>query len=205
MTSSLVWKKGMAALLVLLMIPATAGISSAQASTTSQRPYDGETIFRGLILGDGPVAKLFPEIWQDPQVLAYRQRAEQQNSAEQIAAARQKLIHTLRGQDPTFLSRFGTEMQSGDPVRVEGALTELSSRFANELSKSVSSDGFYQYKDVALDEYVEVAAVLAVVLFVAAFIILEPGPGKGVNANSHLQRDALVRLITERLGPASAQ
>ena len=125
MTSPLIWKKVLAAVLALLMISATAGISSAQTATTSQRTYDGETIFRGLVLGDGPVAKLFPEIWQDPQVLAYRQRADQQSTPEQRSAARQKLIDLLRVQDPTFFSRFGTEIQSGDPVRVEGALTEL--------------------------------------------------------------------------------
>ena len=186
------------------MIPATAGISSAQTPTTSPRPYDGETIFRGLILGDGPVAKLFPEIWQDPQVLAYQQRAEQQNSVEQIAAGKQKLIDLLRAQDPTFFSRFGTEIQSGDPVRVEGVLTEMTSRFANELSKSANPNiKTYLYTDVAVALEIAVAVLVAVAAVVIALAFFSPR--ESPTAGSHLQRDQLVNLIAQRLGPAGAQ
>ena len=36
---------------------------NAYATQPSKVKYDGETLFRGIIFGQGPVAHLFPEIW----------------------------------------------------------------------------------------------------------------------------------------------
>jgi SdpC family antimicrobial peptide len=219
MQSSPFWKKQLANLLVLLMIPATTGITSAQ-STASQSPMDGETIFRGLVLDDGPVAKLFPEIWQDPQVVAYVRLANQHSSKEQRAAARQKLVDLVRKQSPTFFDRFAAEMQSGDPVRVEAALGEMT----NLLTKGVAplvippppdGGGGYSYEvnDVDVVNYVAavtvvavaVAAAVAVVVAAVVVVLAVFSPAGSSDATSHLRHDQLVNLITQRLATATTE
>jgi SdpC family antimicrobial peptide len=82
---------------------------------------DGETVFRGGLLDDGPVARLLPEIWENPVIMGYRDHAD---LTGQTTEAVQLLIAALRAQAPTFFDRFGTEMQSGDHIRILRAIDE---------------------------------------------------------------------------------
>src|SRR5215475_4976320 len=45
--------------------------AAAQANRDNKQiAFDGETVFRGVLLGHGPVAKLLPEVWESPHVQA---------------------------------------------------------------------------------------------------------------------------------------
>lgn len=79
--------------------------------------YDGETIFRGLAFGQGPVARLFPELASAPAL-----------SPEQAAAV-DAIVAQMRAFDPGFFDRFAAAMY-GSRVRVRAALES-----ANELGK----------------------------------------------------------------------
>lgn len=72
-------------LLAALLIALTAcGGTLELTSTSKTAPYSGETIFTGLFFGQGPAAKLFPEIWQHPEAV----RAVARVPAERRAAMR---------------------------------------------------------------------------------------------------------------------
>jgi SdpC family antimicrobial peptide len=206
MNNSVFWKRVLAVVVALLVIPMTTGIS-LQASPTSQ-PYDGETVFRGVLLGDGPVAKMFPEIWSSPQLAPYLERAEQQTSAKELAAAKQKIVDLVRTQDPTFFNRFGTEMQSGDHIRIQQAITEAGSRLKKEASAAaLASPQVLPEVDIDTEAYLYVAAAIAVFLIAAAAIVIvivadDPNPNL---AASNLQRDVYVDLIAQRLVPRPAK
>jgi SdpC family antimicrobial peptide len=188
--------RGLAALLASLML-----YMGCAVPATAQQPnlrYDGETIFRGVFLDDGPVTKLFPEIWENPTVVGYRDQAVQAGSEEQAAAGQQALIAALRAQDPTFFDRFGKEMQSGDRIRIKAAMTEARNRLikeaGNSASPSHSLQSAYYYKWVAVWLAVAVAVAVALVL-----VIEDQG-----QSMSGLQRDVMVDLVAKRLGPQAA-
>ncbi len=90
--------------------------------------YDGESVYRGVIFGQGAVAALFPEIWNQQAV----QQALDQMSPDQLDqyladrkvafAAFDDLVEIIRNDDPAFFERFGADMQSGEHLRVQAAL-----------------------------------------------------------------------------------
>ncbi|GAA2878600.1 hypothetical protein GCM10010517_40670 [Streptosporangium fragile] len=98
--------------------------ATAPHNVLAQQSYDGETVFRGLFLGIGPVAEKFPEFPKPPVDLLKQQ--------EQAA---EKYIAAIRADDPAFFDTFGTDMTSGDRVRVLAAMTSANERFAKLLEK----------------------------------------------------------------------
>jgi SdpC family antimicrobial peptide len=188
--------RGLAVLLASLIlylgcaVPATAKSPTIEPQPSLQ--YDGKTIFLGVFLDDGPVAKLFPEIWENPTVVGYRDEALKAGSEEQATAARQALIAALQAQDPTFFDRFGKEMQSGDRIRVKAAMTEAGNRLMKEAEKSINPNPESKYL------WVFVAVAVAVVAVVVLALLLSPENGQ---PTSGLQRDVMVDLVAKRLGP----
>jgi len=96
----------------------TSGAPTGVPSQAAAVRYDGETIFRGLAFGQGPVARLFPELAATPPLSA---------EGTQVVDA---IIAEMRGIDSTFFDRFAAEMY-GSRVRVRAAIES-----ANELAKS---------------------------------------------------------------------
>ena len=192
--NAVVWRRVIAVVVALLIIPMTTGVSTSHAAATTQ-PYDGETIFRGILLNDGPVAKLFPEIWGSSRLAPYLKQAEDRASATEIAAAKQ---------DPTFFDRFGTEMRSGDHIRIQLALKESSTRLQKEVESSAAADN-PNIVPTVLYVYIYVALVLAlaIVLVVAIAAALDEEAATG--SASNLRRDVYVDLIAQRLGPQAAK
>jgi SdpC family antimicrobial peptide len=206
------FERGLAALLASVMFYVGSAVPvTAQSSTTTpqtQPLYDGETIFRGVLLDDGPIAKLFPEIWENPVVVGYRDKAMQSGSEEQATAARRALISALRAQDPTFLDRFGKEMQSGDHIRIQQALNEAGERMTKSI-RVVAPDlppytDVYQQAAAAL--YLWVWAVVAAIAAIGVIVFVPPScdPGASCNNSKGLQRDVMVDLVANRLGPAAS-
>jgi SdpC family antimicrobial peptide len=201
--NAVVWRRVIAVVVALLIIPMTTGVSTSHAAATTQ-PYDGETIFRGILLNDGPVAKLFPEIWGSSRLAPYLKQAEDRASATEIAAAKQKIVDLLKAQDPTFFDRFGTEMRSGDHIRIQLALKESSTRLQKEVESSAAADN-PNIVPTVLYVYIYVALVLAlaIVLVVAIAAALDEEAATG--SASNLRRDVYVDLIAQRLGPQAAK
>jgi len=190
----------------------TSGVALGQTQTSAR--YDGETIFRGVLLDDGPVAKLFPEFWEKASIARYQKLAAERGSQEQAAIAKQKIIDFLRAQDPTFFSRFGIEMQSGDPIRIQQAITEAASRLQKQIrsqfaSPSATSD--VRPIDVDIDTvyyyyyYYYAAAAAVVVITIAAAVVAVLDAEDPNSSASSLQKDVYVGQIAQRLGPASSK
>lgn len=184
--------------------------------------YDGETLFRGLILGDGPAAKEFPEIWENADVKRFMAAVERENKANPKRAddARAEVMSRLRQRDATFFTNFGIEMQSGDHLRIQTTLHNTAT-ILQELAQpaddaNAARSSAMQTEDdppggdpggdcAALAVIAVVALALAVAVAVALWLwawiwlpVLEP-QGR---ASSQLQTDVLVDLIATRLGPA---
>lgn len=91
--------------------PLTIGTAAPIAAAASD-PLDGESAFRGLAFGQGPVARRLPEIADAP---AHDAGA---------AAIVDDVIAAVRATDPSFFGRFGAAMQSGDRIQIREALDE---------------------------------------------------------------------------------
>ncbi len=101
-------KIGAGLLLMTCLIVGSAGRSET-------RPYDGELIFRGVLLGIGPVAKLFPEYYSGAGGVE-----------EQHASAVDHVVASFREHDPAYFDQFAKDMQSGDLTRISLALDKAS-------------------------------------------------------------------------------
>lgn len=90
-------------------------VSSAKARTA----LSGEVVFRGLVFHEGAVAALIPEA--GIHVPSRKLTPEQRNAGERVKA---QLMADIRQANPTFFDRFGVEIQSGNPLRIEQAMHE---------------------------------------------------------------------------------
>lgn len=155
-----------AILLTFTVRPAVAAQSSAVATAAARSAaaarYDGEAIFRGLVFGQGPVAKLFPELANTPV------------ATPQQAAAIDMIVGEMRTLDQGFFDRFGREMQSGSRVRIRAAIDEantLGERAVTVLNGK-RDPGLAQGDGAALFVFVVAAVVLVVVGAGAVVVVL---------------------------------
>lgn len=187
------------------------GSGSGQASAASAGPYDGETLFRGMFLDDGPVAQLFPEVWNDSRLVRYREQVEQLLTPQQMEQQRQHLLAILNAQDPTFLARFASAMQSGDRIRIDAMMTETKGRLVSAVETVTSSPNILpvppqisNYRILVTQLYAFGFGYVAVAVFAAVII----GPVFGAETNASisspgLQQDQYTEMIAERLKAAS--
>ena len=115
---------------VLLIAAGAPALSScSDAPTISARSpldgeranFSGETLYRGLLLGQGPVAERIPEI-RDNFRLDLLVSDPAQHAA--IVTFTDRIVHNLSVAQPDFFERFRTELTSGDHVRIQAALKE---------------------------------------------------------------------------------
>lgn len=211
-------EKVLAIFVAVLMAFTATGNATTQNATTqtsattaqTKTTYDGEAIFRGILLGDGPVAKLFPEVWESPPLDRFMRLAEEQGSQKDAAAAKQRIIDALRAQDPTFFSRFATELQSGDRVRTQQAVAEAGTRLQQEINSWMGSTAdvrpppyYYSYLYLYLYVYTAIAVFLVAAGAVVVVVVASKTPND--NSASNLQRDVYIDLIAQRLGPTTAK
>lgn len=111
--------RGIVALLLAVILvgvmsrPALAARENAPGlAAAGAARFEGETLFRGLAFGQGPVAKLFSELANVPVA-----------SPEETAAI-DAIVAQMRTLDPRFFDRFGVALQTGDRVRIRAALEE---------------------------------------------------------------------------------
>src|SRR5215471_2582610 len=103
--------KGVATALVLLLVLSFINLGYTSPQRTSATPYDGQTLFRGLFFGSGPVAAKVPTVTK----VAPYFPAEYKSVESQV-------IKYLQTRDPTFFDRFAKDIQSGDRVRIAAAI-----------------------------------------------------------------------------------
>ncbi|MFF5114697.1 hypothetical protein [Streptosporangium sp. NPDC000509] len=170
--------------------------------------YDGESVYRGLILGIGPVAERFPEIMRPAGGVTAKQEA--------FASA---MVAAISKKDPAFLASFGRETTSGDRVRIDRALTTarnltkdvLTERFGvkAEATAADRANGLVTYQIAPMAGYVyEVVTVNQVVnVYKVLNMVREFGDTAGQEGNAlvldpdmaRLQHERFVDLVAARL------
>lgn len=203
--NSVIWQRVLAVVMALSVITMMTDVSMSQTLQTKAAPTpknDGVTVFRGVLLGDGPVAKLFPEIWESTLLARYLQRADQAPASE-VAVSKQKIVDLLRAQDPTFFDRFGTAIQSGDRIKIQQALNEAGTRLQKEIQSSATAGDIPDCCGPYTYVYLYVYAVIAVVVVAIAAVDMGTAvPGTG---SSNLKSDVYVDLIAQRLASQPAK
>jgi SdpC family antimicrobial peptide len=119
-------------------------------------------------------------------------------SAEQANTAKQFVLARLAESDPTFLDRFGADLQSGDQVRIDAAMTDASARLKATLNtlgetgtKSVDKRGVWFVGAV-------VVAVAAVAVVVIALVDMSSDPDPS-SAGSRLRHAELINHLAVSL------
>jgi hypothetical protein len=104
--------------------------------------YSGEDLYRGILLADGPVAALIPEIREE-----IRPSLERGNPRLQQAVRlfQDQLMEALNQRHPEFFADFGEAMRSGDRLRIQETLlaaarTTLETLRASAAVKTVGRD-----------------------------------------------------------------
>jgi SdpC family antimicrobial peptide len=83
--------------------------------------YDGETLFRGVILGQGEVAELIPEIRDH---YGLEQRVSSKEDRQANIETFDDIVAQVGATHPGYFDRFGAAMQSGDHVQIRRTLVE---------------------------------------------------------------------------------
>jgi SdpC family antimicrobial peptide len=113
---------GMMAGLAVMTVAASAGVRAATAAPVPRLAFTGEEVFRGTLLGEGAVAERL-----DPRYVKPFADARAKLTARQlkiVSAINDSIVSWVRAEDPTFFLRYGTQMQSGNPVLVARAMDD---------------------------------------------------------------------------------
>lgn len=85
--------------------------------------YDGETLYRGLIQGRGPVAELIPEV-RDNFVLDDYVSGE---ALDTLLVVHDRIVETIHMIEPEFFDGLKAAMESGDHLRIQAKIREAES------------------------------------------------------------------------------
>jgi len=92
---------------------------SSKESPSSVTSISGETLFRGIMLGEGKVASEIPEI---SNLYAIDQTITDTESLEALHEFNDELIATIRNMKPRYFNSFRSAMTSGDQVAISSEL-----------------------------------------------------------------------------------
>ncbi len=93
--------------------------------------YSGESLFRGVMYGEGPVADMIPQV-----VLNRISKEEIFSNKEELQVVdeiRSEILNIIKKNDPLFLSEFKQKISSHDPFKVQEALKLASSKIYASL------------------------------------------------------------------------
>lgn len=175
-------------ILLTLVFP---GSHLVSAQTQLDSSFTGEEIFRGLLLGDGPVAELFPELWED-----------QKNNKDSTdwADLREQAILEIKTNDAGFMTRFGTEMKSGNHIRINAILSEARAKMnaAQSTAQDANAiiDGRQDGNFKVRTEVLVIDQAVAVVRYLWLWIAL--AAPEDVQAST-LYQENVVDLVADRL------
>jgi len=166
--------------------------------------YSGEQLFKGLLFGQGPVSKLFPEIWT-PEVL------EKVNTKENIKSTG-FIVKEMNKIDPSFFDSFKEKITSGNQLKIDEAMSEGAELFQKVLEKynaekkenlTDTAAGLcmvgYQVYTYAL--YVQIGGAVETFVAVAGVYVYAGTKfwGPSVEADSTLEKEMFVNTVAERL------
>lgn len=133
--------------------------ATAQSETATEQTFDGQTVFRGLFLGEGPVATAHPELQRVPMV----------SSTEGSEAWKDDLINDISQADPAFFERFGEAIQSGSRPAIQEASTEASAATVEALETRYGQPA--TQGDMGADCFFGPVAVAVAVVVTAAVLL----------------------------------
>lgn len=149
---------------IFLFSLTSCGATPNSVLRTNATAFNGKTLYQGLFFGEGPAAKLMPEIWQGSDVKRVKgeMTKEQRQAAQNI---RSKITRGLTKENPSFFKTFAREVQSGNPVRVEGALVN-----AFDSTRQVSEKlGFAKKQELSPQQCGPTFCVLAIAVAVVVY------------------------------------
>ena len=107
----------------LILVTATLLAACDPGGGTRSDPLDDASdprdFFRAVAFGYGPVVERVPEIQERYAIDMLVGEAE----AAEIRVAMEEIVDTIEEVDPEFIDEFAAEMRSGDPVRIDAAIT----------------------------------------------------------------------------------
>jgi len=110
-------------LLPLLVLVGCTPQRTPEGDTTETEEYSGEAIFRGLVLGEGSVAKEISVIQEHFLVNNY---VESEVQRQALVNFNQDLIDQISESEPEYFARFRERIASGDRSEILNTLNEAS-------------------------------------------------------------------------------
>ncbi|PFD48716.1 sporulation delaying protein family toxin [Bacillus cereus] len=77
------------------------------------KDYSGEEIYKGIVLGQGKVATLFPQVWDEEQIRKVNSKESLEFSA--------KIINEMKSSDPSYFNNLKKAVNSKEPLEVNQA------------------------------------------------------------------------------------
>ena len=109
-------------------------VSCTSKGTPVKQPYDGETLFKGILFAEGEVATKIPELADLIEIKSAMSPAKK----SQYLAAQTKIIEDLKKKDPEFFKRFQSSVTSGDQVEVRRAITDAGNKVRANIEETLS-------------------------------------------------------------------
>ncbi|WP_010496580.1 hypothetical protein [Paenibacillus elgii] len=107
------WVRHISLLLVfVLMFTSSAFAIGTQKKQNTQ--YDGETLYRGIVFGQGPVAQLLPEY--------FNKQALEQASSEDAKKTVDFIIQKMKSMNPDYFDEFSKAVYSGNRLAIDRQL-----------------------------------------------------------------------------------
>ena len=119
----------------VLSLPLTPAI--AQSTGSKPTTFTGEDLYRGLVLWQGPVADLVPEIRQLKELVPELEIPKDAETQEALNSIEDRLVNQLAVHDPSFFPNFQREMTSGNPLRVQMALHRAGTETIEVMSSEI--------------------------------------------------------------------
>lgn len=192
-------KTNRAAGLLLAGVLAVVGAGALGTTRAAQaRPVPviagGEDLFRGIMLGHGPVADVLPELWHPRSGPG----ADPENA---VAALDPVLLSRIGADDPGFFDRFESDARSGDHERIVRALAEaaekLSRARAGQAAPAVSGGSAGLVVTPPVNVPTEPCIAFLCPVYSA---VVYPGYGAREDmGRTSLKRDVAAALVGERL------
>jgi SdpC family antimicrobial peptide len=104
---------------VVISTMVACGDGGGAAPAAAQKPLSGEELFVGLAFREGVIGGLYSEL--GARTPSYNYTPKQLAAREQSKA---RLVAAMNKAEPGFFARFGTEMQSGNQLRIGRAMRD---------------------------------------------------------------------------------
>ncbi|PEE71152.1 sporulation delaying protein family toxin [Bacillus thuringiensis] len=154
--------------------------------------YSGEELYKGIVLGQGKVAKLFPQVWDE-------EKLRNVNSKEALELTT-KLINEMKLSDPFYFNNLKKAVKSKDALEINQAFENgsyLLSQAINKLkidnynSKSLNQVGLGMITIVDNSKYY--------IYYAASKEHLEVSPLAKFKSSKKLEQEQLIQDIVNQL------